>query len=245
VRPEIEARLLTLNREFYRRFASAFASKRARLQPGAARAIQRVQPDDSVLDLGCGHGLLAASLASGGHRGRYVGLDSSPELLDEARRSTRHPSAVFLLSDLADASWPRALEGEDRPPVHWAFALAVLHHLPGDELRRSVVQATRSRVLPGGHLVVSVWDFLASPRWKDRIVPWSEIDLSKSQLDPGDYLLDWREGGRGLRYVHHFTPESLSELGQSAGFHVEETFREDGEGGRLGLYQIWNVIRDR
>lgn len=239
MRPETAARLLDLNREFYRRFASAFASKRARLQPGAARAIQRVQPDDPVLDLGCGHGLLAASLAAGGHRGRYVGLDSSAELLETARRSHRHPSAVFLQSDLADSGWAKALEGKDPTSFHWAFALAALHHLPGDELRRSVVEATRSWLLPGGHMVVSVWDFLASLRWKDRIVAWSEVDLAEAELDPGDYLLDWREGGRGLRYVHHFTPEALTELAQAAGFRVEETFRSDGEQGRLGLYQVW------
>jgi hypothetical protein len=58
-------------------------------------------------------------------------------------------------------------------------------------------------------------------------------------MDPGDALLDWRSGGLGLRYVHHFTPDELSDLARDAGFSLEETFWSDGEGGRLGLYQVW------
>jgi hypothetical protein len=58
-------------------------------------------------------------------------------------------------------------------------------------------------------------------------------------MDPGDYLLDWRQGGRGLRYVHHFSPPELTSLAQMTGFKVVESFSSDGEGGNLGLYQVW------
>ena len=58
-------------------------------------------------------------------------------------------------------------------------------------------------------------------------------------MDPGDYLLDWRSGGQGLRYVHHFSREELGALAAAYGFEVVETFESDGEGGRLGLYGVW------
>jgi hypothetical protein len=58
-------------------------------------------------------------------------------------------------------------------------------------------------------------------------------------VDAGDYLLDWRQGGSGLRYVHHFDEAELSALAATTGFRVLETFYSDGEGGRLGLYQVW------
>jgi SAM-dependent methyltransferase len=238
VRPETAETLLALNREFYQRFASAFVTKRRRLQPGVARALLRIQADDSVLDLGCGHGLLAAALRAAGHRGRYVGLDSSSRLLAEAGR--RAPdNAAFLPADLADSNWPRALVSSGESPFSWGFALAVFHHLPSTDLRRLVVEQTHRWLLPQAGLIVSVWDFLASSRWRAHILPWSTVGLSDSETDPEDYLLDWREGGRGLRYVYRFTPESLTALGEEAGFRVEETFRSDGEGGRLGLYQVW------
>jgi hypothetical protein len=31
------------------------------------------------------------------------------------------------------------------------------------------------------------------------------VGLSANDVDPGDYLLDWRSGGEGLRYIHHFS----------------------------------------
>jgi len=33
----------------------------------------------------------------------------------------------------------------------------------------------------------------------------------------------------------------LDELADASGFHVADTFYSDGEGGRLGLYQIWEL----
>ena len=235
------SRLLDLNREFYQTFAPAFASKRRRLQPGAARAVRSVTAAQSVLDLGCGHGLLTEVLAAARHAGRYVGLDSSQELLDRARRTVKHPGAVFYLADLADSAWPRRLASFGHQPFTWVFALAVLHHLPGEDMRLAVAAQARRWLHLEGRMVVSVWDFMASPRWKARILSWESIGALKTQVDPGDHLLDWREGGRGLRYVHHFTAESLEALAYSAGFRVEETFRSDGEGGRLGLYQVWQA----
>lgn len=87
--------------------------------------------------------------------------------------------------------------------------------------------------------MLSNWDFLASDRLRRRIIPWQMIGLADDDVEPGDYLLDWRRGGHGLRYVHHFTPPALESLARDAGFEVDETFRADGEGGRLGLYQSW------
>ena len=55
----------------------------------------------------------------------------------------------------------------------------------------------------------------------------------------GDYLLDWRRDGNGLRYVHHFNEEELAALASDSGFSVLETFNSDGESGNLGLYQVW------
>jgi SAM-dependent methyltransferase len=240
VRPDVAERLLDLNRRFYQTFAAAFASKRGRVQPGAARILSRVGPEDSVLDLGCGHGMTAAFVAESGHRGRYVGLDASPDLLDLARRQ-KHPSAVFASANLAEAGWDQALDSVSPAPFDWVLALAVLHHLPGEPLRRSVVEKARRWVAADGTMVVSAWDFLASPAWRRRVVPWDQLGIDPEGVDPDDFVLDWREGGRGFRYIHRFTSESLAELALASGFSVEDAFRSDGQAGRLGLYQVWRA----
>jgi hypothetical protein len=88
----------------------------------------------------------------------------------------------------------------------------------------------------------SVWQFLNSPRLAVRVQPWEKVGLSVEQVDPGDYLLDWRHGGTGVRYVHHFSAEELAALAGETGYKILETFHSDGQAGRLGLYQIWSPI---
>ena len=97
----------------------------------------------------------------------------------------------------------------------------------------------RALLAPNGRFVHSEWQFLNSPRLVSRIQPWEAIGLSQNDVDPGDYLLDWRQGGQGYRYVHHFSEEELRGLAEAAGFDVIESFLSDGENGRLGLYQVW------
>lgn len=234
---QIAARLLALNQKFYQTFAESFAETRARLQPGVARLLDDLPPEASVLDLGCGSGGVARGLAGRGHRGPYVGLDSSPALIDRARRNAaRHPGASFVHADLTAPDWTDAIPGSDFGRV---LAFAVLHHLPGVGIRRRVLRQTRRLTAPEGRLALSVWQFLRSPRLRSRVQPWETVGLSPEAVDADDYLLDWRRDGYGLRYVHHFSPQELADLARETGFAVLETFRADGRTGDLGLYQIW------
>jgi hypothetical protein len=103
----------------------------------------------------------------------------------------------------------------------------------------------RGLLTPKGRFVHSNWQFLNSERLRKRVHPWEEIGLSDSEVDPGDYLLDWRRGGFGLRYVHHFSEKELTALAAETGFGVVETFYADGETGDLGLYQVWEIKDER
>lgn len=264
MRPDIAEHLLSINRLFYQTFALQFSSTRRRLQPGVLRVLAELKGDERLLDLGCGNGELARTLAQRLHRGLYVGLDNSPGLLQEAVQSeelataqggdSRFPS-VFLQVDLAEPEWEQVLRNalsgslaktetgnNGLPAFDLVFAFAVLHHLPGEELRRSVLSKVHSLLVPEGRFIHSNWQFLNSPRLQARVVPWERGGLSSEEVDPGDYLLDWRQGGEGLRYVHHFQEEELYRLAEETGFRVEETFFSDGEGGNLGLYQVWKRV---
>jgi tRNA (uracil-5-)-methyltransferase TRM9 len=238
MRQETIDRLLTLNQEFYQSFAEPFSETRKRVQPGVLRAINDLPKDASILDVGCGNGMLASKLNEMGHGGSYVGLDSIIELLTIARENCTHPNASFLERDITKTNWD--LELTD--PFDRIFAFAVIHHLPGKALRESVFRTFKRLLHPEGKLIFSLWNFFASPRLRARITPWDRVGLEPKDLDPGDYLLDWRRGGVGLRYVHAFEPDELTEIAEQTGFKILETYYSDGEGGKLGYYQVWQPV---
>ncbi len=228
-------RLLALNYQFYQTFAAPFSATRQRLQPGVLRLLPAIPETARLLDLGCGNGELARQLHQRGFQGSYLGLDFSAGLLAEALQGLPPEHFRFHQTDLASPDW--LPPGE--PPFDLVLAFAMLHHIPGAVLRQQVVTEIHHLLSPGGYFIHSNWQFLNSPRLARRIQPWSAAGLDESALEPGDYLLDWRQGGQGLRYVHHFTEDELSELAVQCGFRVVESFLSDGEGERLGLYQVW------
>lgn len=253
------ARLLEINREFYTRFGDSFSATRNRIQPGVRRVLEMLKGDEDILDLGCGNGELARELAKRGHRGSYLGVDFSLPLLREAESQPGHFSARFVELDLtrfsviSDQSSVIGHQSDCSSPVtdnwslltgHWSLiaAFAVLHHIPSTELRLNLLHVVRQLLKPEGRFIHSNWQFLNSEKLKARIQPWEAVSVSGSEVEAGDYLLDWRSGGRGLRYVHHFSEEELSELAERSGFRVSETFYSDGENGRLGLYQVWTPV---
>ena len=227
--------MIDLNRQFYQTFALQFSATRGRIQPGVRRVLQSLPPDARLLDLGCGNGSLARVLNQQGFAGSYLGLDFSEGLLSVARRDLAQ-NYTFLQSDLTSPGWDEAIQ-----PLTFDFVLAfaVFHHIPGLELRRDLLSRVRTRLSKGGRLIHSEWQFLHSPRLRLRLQPWEALGLSAAQVDEGDYLLDWRAGGSGLRYAHHFSEAELALLADASGFRVLETFYSDGEGSRLGLYQVW------
>jgi SAM-dependent methyltransferase len=110
---------------------------------------------ERVLDLGCGHGWLAALITQRG--AAVLGVDGSAALLQRARE--QHPDIEFALVDLVDGL-PAAIEagGFDRVVAHM-----VVMDVP--ELDRIGASLHRS-VRPGGTVVLTLLHpafFLQSP----------------------------------------------------------------------------------
>ena len=245
--PDTAHKLIQLNHQFYQTFALQFSTSRQRLQPGILRILEAgfladpggIPLDADILELGCGNGTLARELARRGLAGAYLGLDFNAELLEEASHNLPEGfQGDFRQINLASPDWEESISIGSWDVI---LAFAVLHHLPGKALRKHLLHTIRRLIKPGGSFIHSEWQFLNSPRLVQRIQPWETIDLRAADVDPGDYLMDWRSGGHGLRYVHLFSEHELEELAGEAGFQVIETFLSDGEGGSLGLYQLWKL----
>jgi SAM-dependent methyltransferase len=105
----------------------------AQLVPGAGRR---------TLDVGCGEGRIGRWLANAGHR--VVGIDSSPTLVDRARKAGGYEE-VFC-ADAAALPWPEA-------QFDLAVAFMSLHDMP--EPGRVISEI--ARVLePGGLLCIAI-----------------------------------------------------------------------------------------
>ena len=228
-------RLLTINREFYDRFGDSFSATRQRLQPGVNQILETIHVDDSVLDLGCGNGHFLHELIRRGHRAPLLGVDFSLPLLRNAESTLGVEFREADLTQLSVISEPLSVAG------HWSLItlFATLHHIPSTEIRLDILRTVRKLLKPGGRFILSNWQFLNSEKLKARIQPWSRVGLADSDVDEGDYLLDWRSGGEGLRYAHQFSAEELLGLCKQAEMSLSESFLSDGENGRLGLYQVW------
>jgi SAM-dependent methyltransferase len=262
VKKDIARQLLALNRKFYTDFGESFSATRGRIQPGVRRVLDSLGRDETILDLGCGNGELARTLARDGHRGAYLGLDFSLPLLSAAESVPGGFQAEFQEVDLTSpnlytiaSSGKAAMRKSNHKQENTAhpsvarndtfdivFSFATLHHIPSDEIRSDILKSVHKLLNPDGRFIHSNWQFLNSPRLRHRVQEWSAVGLTESDVDENDYLLDWRSGGRGLRYVHHFSKDELADLAELTGFKIIESFYSDGKEGNLAFYQTWEKL---
>jgi SAM-dependent methyltransferase len=221
-----------LNLAFYREHAAEFSATRERPWPGWRRILPHLPPSPSlrVLDVGCGNGRFARYLAEQRPDAHYTGVDASGPLLEEA--GSRMPELAWTLhrsdfvADPPDEALPPG-------PFELVALFGVLHTVPGHARRRALVEACAARLAAGGILALAGWRFAEHDDLRRRILPWQTLAerggpaLSAEDLEPGDHLLGWGDGG-ALRYAHALDAEALRAL--CAGLPVEpvDAYVDDG-----------------
>jgi SAM-dependent methyltransferase len=136
------------------------------------RVLEFIPEDGSVLDVGCGAGLIAAEITT---RARVVGVDISSAQLELARRNA--PDASLVRADVAEVAFePRSF---DAVVAFWS-----LIHVPR-ELHGSVIARIHAWLKPGGLFAGTlgsgdnpaehVQDFYGAPMY------WSHFDAAANR----------------------------------------------------------------
>jgi len=86
----------TLNKNFYSRNAESFSNTRAVVWAGWDKLFEHIAPPDSVLDVGCGNGRFFKAVKQVNSEIEYLGVDSSTELIEIARKNFEGEQNVSL-----------------------------------------------------------------------------------------------------------------------------------------------------
>lgn len=170
-------RLLGLYRESP---ASVRAHVRVRWATCPFRAVAAQLPaSGSVLEVGCGHGLLSLSLALASSERRVTGIDVDDDKLTAARAAaTRAGLAVTF----------EAVQGDALPAGPWnGIAIVDVLYLLAAADQRSLLAACAERLARGGTLVVK--EMAPVPRWK---ATWNTLQETAAVtilgITEGDHL---------------------------------------------------------
>jgi len=248
MKPELVERLNQINRAFYATFAASFSESRSE----SARELEVILPyiadGARVLDIGCGNGRVAALLGRKRRDVVYVGVDASAEQISNFKfhiSKSQGLDATFFVADITQPDWIRFSFppseigiGSGMGAFDCVLMLAVLHHIPGGDLRTHIMRQAHELLAPQGCIVVSTWQFTDNERMQKKIVPWSVVGIDEHELEPGDALLNWKRSGAGLRYCHWIGEDELGTLAAQAGLNVIGVFRAGGREDNLSLYAV-------
>ena len=152
-----------------------------------------------ILDVGCGTGLLLMLLADRFPEAELVGVDSSPDMLAQARQTLRKRPHIQL------RQIESGIDGQiSLPYAPGSFDLITctntFHYFAQPV---AVLRAWREVLVAEGHVVLEDYQLRHTP------LPWNAFEWAIKLYDP--------------QHVRLFSPSTIQSLSQQAGFTVLHT----------------------
>lgn len=101
-------------------------------------------PDDgTIIELGCGEGLLTNYLAIASTKRKIIGYEIARDRLERAKKGVKN--ATYYGGDIIDLSYPKS---------DAVILFHVLHHLPGKPAQEHVLKKAKNALKKGGKLLI-------------------------------------------------------------------------------------------
>lgn len=175
------------------------------------------QPDDSLLELGCGAGRIALGLHELGYKD-ILSTDFSNAMVKEARRIA-HVLEYPISFQVADAT---ALPFADDSYDGAIFGFNGLMQIPGRDKRRKALREIHRILRPGAYFVFTTHDRDVHWRkgfWKEQRSLWNSGKQHPELTEFGDVYYESPEGG--MMFIHSPTCQEVRDDLKSAQFRVE------------------------
>ena len=241
--------LSKINKGFYQAYGASFSETRQAPWPGWRLCLDRVKDvwagkeALSVFDLACGNLRFESFLASALPDAAVIfyAVDDCDGMVPAI------PSVHYQSLDVLDVlQQGLSLGGRlAAPACDLSVSFGFMHHVPGQELRKEVLEGLVGKTRPQGYAIVSFWQFLndAALGEKARAAHGHALEglgLQGRGLDEGDYLLGWKNIPGAYRYCHSFSESDIDQLAASVAGKaaVAARFTSDGRTGNLNTYLI-------
>lgn len=217
---ETQKKLLKLVKNNYSEIAEQFnETRKKQIWQEIDILAKKVKPGSSVLDVGCGNGRLLEALPPDID---YLGVDNSEKLLELARKE--HPQNKFIEGDILDLG--KAIHRK----YDYIFCVAVLHHLPGKDLRIKALKELKEVVWEDGEIIISVWNLWQQNKFRNLILKNTFKKIQgRLDLDFGDVVFDWKNNKGEIiskRYYHAFSKIELIKLAIDAGLELKDIYKD-------------------
>ncbi|MFH1172974.1 MAG: methyltransferase domain-containing protein [bacterium] len=237
---QMQKNLLELVKRNYEEIAEDFdATRKKQLWPELIKLAGMVKDGDKILDVGCGNGRLAEAFRE--KKINYIGVDNSEKLIESAKKNAIREIASLPAVARNDRRFEVAdiLELDKLPENNfdYVFSIAVLHHLPGEDLRIKALEQMKNKINNNGKIIITVWNLWSQKKFSRLIVKFGLLKLvgknppggEAGKLDFGDILFNWKNSQgqpASQRYYHAFSRAELGKTVKSAGLRLAKSYHD-------------------
>ncbi|MBF9195365.1 SAM-dependent methyltransferase [Microvirga terrestris] len=167
--------------------------------------VRQVPAGAQIFDIGCGSGLLSLHLVRTNHIRGSMGVDTSSDAIESARRA-----AANLSDQLRGRTQFEVVNGTDDWPdsqFDAVMMIDMMHHVPVS-IRRTLFLEAAQRVKRGGRLIYK--DMRSQPVWRASMNRLHDLVMARQWITycPSETVREWA-GEAGLKLSLHQTYDAL------------------------------------